>query len=110
MGRREGIKTTVPLGDSDRLSARKQNTVMDTRRWSDVMCPHSSAMGGDQQVTGAASEKSYTEVPTLIRAPADGRTSGPTLVTREVMKRAAPTLVLRPTPRLTYSAHARDSL
>ncbi len=52
----------------------------------------------------------YMEYCTLIMAPADGRTSGPTLVTREVMKRAAPTLVLRPTPRLTYSAHARDSL
>ena len=42
----------------------------------------------------------------MIRAPADGRMSGPTLMTREVMKRAAPTLVFKPTPRFTCDAYA----
>lgn len=43
----------------------------------------------------------------LIRAPAEARMSGPTLMASEVMKRAAPTLVLRPMPRFTCSALLR---
>ena len=40
----------------------------------------------------------------LIKAPADGLMSAPSRMASEVMKRAAPTLVFRPTPRFTCTS------